>query len=90
MHRGESHESRSDRTLTQAEADNCCALSEGETSSPSAAAFAAAISFAVLGPGTGLPAGVPALGVSDNWRIASPIPASPHVARHVLLSVFLV
>jgi hypothetical protein len=90
MHRGESHESQSDRQLTQAEADNCCALSEGENSSPSAPTLAASISFAVLGPGIGLPAGVPALVLSDDWRTATPIPASPHVARHVLLSVFLV
>jgi len=44
----------------------------------------------VLGPGTGLPAGVPVLVLSNDCRTATPIATGPHVARHVLLSVFLV
>ena len=88
MHNGESHRSRSARVVTQAEADTCCASSEREESTPSTA-FAAAISIAVLGPGILLPAHVPALVLSDDWRTVSPLPTTP-VPKHVLLSVFLV
>lgn len=89
MRKGASRDAGSHRVLTQVEADNCCASSEREDSSPSTPAFAAAMSFAVLGPGTVLPAIVPALVLSDDWRTFSPIPTGP-VPRHVLLSVFLV
>ena len=87
MHKGESHDSG--RTLTQAEADNCCAVSERETSNSPTATVVSAISIAVLGSGIVIPASVPALVRSDEWRTSSPI-ATPPVPRHVLLSVFLV
>ena len=88
MHKGRSHDSASGHGLTQAEADSCCAASEGEDSSPSTPTFAA-ISLASSGPAVLLPASVPALVLSDGWRTASPIP-SPPIPRHLLLSVFLV
>jgi hypothetical protein len=75
--------------MTQVEADACCAASEREHSSPTTPVFVPAISVAVLGPGIVLPARVPALILSDDWRTFSPIPTPP-VPRHVLLSVFLV
>ncbi len=88
MHRDKSHESVSGTVLTQAEADSCCAWSEGEDSSPSTPTFAA-VSPASSGPGIVLPLSVPALVLSDGWRTVSPVP-SPPVPRHLLLSVFLV
>jgi hypothetical protein len=84
MHKGKSHDSGSGRDLTQVEADACCAASEREHSSPSMPTF-----VAVLGPGIVLPASVPVLVQSDDWRTYSPIPTPP-VPKHVLLSVFLV
>ena len=89
MHKGESHRSGSDRVLTQAQADSCCASSEPENSNQSHPAFAAAINATVLGIGIVLPASVPALVLSDDWRMSAPLPVAP-VPRHVLLSVFLV
>ena len=89
MHAGPSQDSGSRRALTQAEADSCCASSESEDASPSTPVFAAAISFAVPGPGVLLPSPVPALVLSDAWRTFTPIPSRP-VPRYVLLSVFLV
>jgi hypothetical protein len=89
MHGGESHAAESARALTQADADSCCASSERERSRPPTPTFAAAISVAVLGTGIMVPASVPVLVLSDDWRVLSPDPPPP-VPRHVLLSVFLV
>ena len=89
MHKGESHHSASGNVLTQAEADRCCAWSEGEDSRTSTPPFVAAVSLALSGPGTVLPLSVPDLVLSDGWRTASPIPITA-VPKHLLLSVFLV
>ena len=89
MHEGNDHSSGSAYVMTQVEADTCCMASQREPSTPSNPTLAAAISVNVLGPGTVLPAIVPALVLSGHWRAASPTPTTP-VARHVLLSVFLV
>jgi hypothetical protein len=89
MHKGHSHRSGSERVLTQAQADSCCAAAEGQNSNQSNPSFVAAITAAVLGVGVVLPANVPALVLSDAWRTSAPIPITP-VPKHVLLSVFLV
>ena len=89
MHKGDSHHSGSGRVLTQAQADSCCASSEGKSSNQSNPSFVSAITAAVLGAGVVRPANVPALVLSDAWRTSLPIPIAP-VPRHVLLSVFLV
>jgi hypothetical protein len=89
MHKGDSHHSGSQRVPTQAQADSCCAASEGKTSSQSNPTFVSTITVAVLGAGTVLPANVPALLLSDGWRTSAPMPVAP-VPKHVLLSVFLV
>jgi hypothetical protein len=88
MHKGDSHRSGSERVLTQAQADSCCALSDGKNSSQSSPTFVAVITAAVLGAGIVLPANVPALVLSDEWRTSAPIPVAP-VPKHLLLSVFL-
>jgi hypothetical protein len=88
MHKGDSHRSGSECVLTQAQADSCCASSERENSSQSSPTFVPGISAAVLGVGMVLPASVPALVLSDAWRMSAPLPVAP-VPRHVLLSVFL-
>jgi hypothetical protein len=88
MHKGDSQSSASERVLTQAQADSCCASSERENSNQSNPSFVTAITAAVLGAGIVLPANVPALVLSDGWRTSAPIPVAP-VPKHVLLSVFL-
>ena len=89
MHKGDSHRSGSARVLTQAQADSCCAFSEGENSNQSNPTVASAITAAVLGAGIAFPAYVPALVLSDGWRTSAPRRVAP-VPKHVLLSVFLV
>jgi hypothetical protein len=89
MHKGESESGQSQHSVSQAQADSCCASSERDSSNQSSPTNVAAISSAVLGPGTVLPAHVPALVLSDAWRTVAPI-ASPPVPKHLLLSVFLV
>jgi hypothetical protein len=89
MHKRDSQSSGSERVLTQAQADSCCASSEGQSSNESNPSFVTAITAAVLGVGVVLPADVPALVLSDAWRTSAPIP-SPPVPKHLLLSVFLV
>ena len=89
MHEGDSHRSASARVLTQVQADSCCASSQGKSSNQSNPSLVTAITSAVLGVGVVLPADVPALVLSDGWRMSAPIPIAP-VPRHVLLSVFLV
>jgi hypothetical protein len=88
MHKGESRGTTSHRVITQVQADNCCASSEGGKSNQSNPTFVAAISSAVLGTGIVLPVSVPALVLSDGWRTAAPAPTGP-IPKHVLLSVFL-
>lgn len=89
MHKGDSDESSSQRVVTQAQADACCASSERDQSNSSNPTAIAAISPAVLGAGVLLPAVTPSLVRTDGWRADAPI-HSPPVPRHVLLSVFLV
>ena len=89
MHTGKAHHSGSQRVLTQAEADSCCAAAERHGSNQSNPSAATVITAAVLGVGVILPAPVPALVLRDAWRTSAPLPLAP-VPRHVLLSVFLV
>src|SRR5262245_3843326 len=88
MHKGDSHRSGSERVLTQVQADSCCASSERENSNQANPSLVTAITAAVLGVGTVVPASVPALVLTDGWRTTAPIPIAP-VPWHVLLSVFL-
>ena len=58
MHKGDSHRSASERVLTQAQADSCCASAEGRKSTQSSPSLVTAITAAVLGVGVVLPANV--------------------------------
>jgi hypothetical protein len=89
MHKGGSDESSSQRVVTQAQADACCAASERDQSDSTNPTTVTAISAAVLGTGVVLPAITPSLVLTDGWRTDAPI-HSPPVPRHVLHSVFLV
>jgi hypothetical protein len=88
MHKSESSNSDGQRIVSQAEADSCRALSEGETPGPSTPTFATAAPPAVLIAAVILPVEPPAFVLSEAWRSVIPIPTNP-VAKHVLLSVFL-
>ena len=88
MHQGQAGGSSSAQTITQAQADACCASSEQDQSGQSNQASAAPVSIAVLGPGIVVPPALPRLVLTDGWRPGAPAP-SPPVHKHVLLSVFL-
>lgn len=89
MHKRESADSGSQRTVTQAQADSCCAASERDDSRSSIPTFAATISAVVFGPAIILPTGSPAPVESHIGRPVTLIVIEP-VPKHVLLSVFLV
>ena len=88
MHKGGSDESGSQRVITQAQADACCAASGRDQSDSTNPTAIAAISAAVLGSGVVLPASAPVRVLTDGWRTDVPIPIAL-VPRHILLSVFL-
>jgi len=90
MHKEPSDGSIATQTVTQAQADSCCALSEQGQSGQSSQAFAAPVSSAILGPGIVVSPVPPRLVVTDAWRTGSPVFRSPPVSKHVLLSVFLI
>lgn len=74
--------------VSQAEADNCCASSERDDSTPPSLAFIPVVALAhVVSPVASVvdPAATP----FDAWRAFVPLPGS-HVPKHVLLSVFLI
>lgn len=87
MHKPDSQRSGAQRAVTQAQADSCCASSEGDDSTPSAPAFALSLSVAAVP--SALPVVTPAVAVHlEAWRALVPLPGT-RVPRHLLLSVFL-
>ena len=86
MHQTESRSTA--HAVTQAEADSCCAASEGNQSAPSPTSVPLPMTLAVVvGPVGGL---LPVLQPhSAAWATSVPPPAN-HVPKHLLLSVFLV
>jgi hypothetical protein len=82
-------ESRGSGTLTQAQADSCCASSERDTSRESIPTFVAMMSAPVQGAAILLAASIPTVVLRERWRIIAPVPTAP-TPKHVLLSVFLV
>jgi hypothetical protein len=90
MHASDGHSSASPRTVTQDQADSCCAASERQQpQKPSGIASPIAISAAVLGVALVVPPVPPPLVLSDGWRTILPA-FTPPAPRHLLLSVFLV
>ena len=88
MHKSDSPNSNSAQTVSQAQADGCCAASEDDQSSPSSSTFASTIPLAALGTSTPLST-LADVAVRPGGTATLPIPPS-HVPKHVLLSVFLV
>jgi hypothetical protein len=88
MHKSESHDRSSKNSVSQAQADSCCAASaqRRESSSPGS-------TFAASGVIALVPAALFSVPTSDlrpqDWRALVPLPVSP-VPKHLLLSVFLV
>jgi hypothetical protein len=87
MHKSESHGTGSKRTISQVQADNCCAAASNRTQSSVAGptfvlsnprALQAATRFVLV-----------AVLVFQKWRALLPLPVSP-VPKHLLLSVLLV
>ena len=90
MHGSTEPGASSERAVTQAQADSCCAASDTDDSTPSAGAFSLSLSAALvpstlytLAPITAPPASL------DARRTHVPLPIG-QVSKHVLLSVFLI
>jgi hypothetical protein len=90
MHGSTGPSAGSERVVTQAQADSCCAASETDDSTPSSAAFSLSLSATLVTSGLSImaPAAAPAASF-DAWRTHVPFTVS-QVAKHVLLSVFLI
>ena len=88
MHKSERHDHSSKGAFSQAQADTCCAASAQRRDSAAAGSM-----FASSGAITLMPAVLftvpPKLPKAEEWRALVPLRVSP-VAKHLLLSVFLV
>jgi hypothetical protein len=88
MHKAASHGSGSNRSITQVQADNCCAATSNRTQSSVASTTFALSSATARQPIIGAVVPVPVLALQE-WRALVPLPLSP-VPKHLLLSVLLV
>ena len=79
----------SERIVTQAQADSCCAASDPDDSTPSPGAFSLSLSAALVTSTLATLASITAPASFDAWRTHLPLPVG-HVPKHVLLSVFLI
>ncbi len=88
MHKSRSHSSGSNRSITQAQADDCCAAASTLTQSPLASpTFGLTVATTLpIAAAVVVPVHVPAL---QAWRAFVPLRPSP-VPKHLLLSVLLV
>ena len=88
MHRSGASGPDSTASVSQTEADRCCAASESDNSTPPASSLAMTVPPAPLA--AELFAFVPSPAVPrDFWRESVPL-AGSQVPRHLLLSVFLI
>ena len=90
MHGSTEPRGGSERVVTQAQADSCCAASDPDDSTPSAGAFSLSLSAALV-PST-LSTLAPIMeppGLFARWRTQVLRPLG-QVPKHVLLSVFLI
>jgi hypothetical protein len=88
MHSSPGDPSGTARTVTQADADRCCAASAPEDAVPSPASFVSPPALAVL-PNPVVIALPGPIVLPGAWR-TPPLSLVPHVPRHLLLSVLLV
>lgn len=80
----------SKRVVTQAQADDCCAVSGTHNSTPSPGAFSLSLSAALVTSTLSTLAPIAAPPASfEAWRTHVPLPVG-QVPKHVLLSVFLI
>lgn len=88
MHKSESHRSGSKRTITQTQADSCCAAASNCTQSSVESSHFTLSNASALPVLPGLVFQVPVLALQE-WRALVPLPVSP-IPKHLLLSVLLV
>ena len=88
MHKSDSHSSGVKHSVTQEQADDCCAGSERSHSATTNSTFvlSGTVPFAPAIVPVAAPANLPAL---QGWRVFVPLPLT-HVPKHLLLSVLLV
>ena len=87
MHETEAHHGAGRSALSQAEADGCCALSQGHHSPPPVTPAAFPVTLSLASPQASVV--VQAQESIDLWRAQLPTPSTA-VPRHLLLSVFLI
>jgi hypothetical protein len=88
MHKADRHPPGSMQTVSQSDADRCCATSEPGDSLPSTANATRSVESLALIPAVRPVALVPMTRLDDIYEPASNPPTSR--SRHVLLSVFLI
>ena len=88
MHKSGGHGSESQHSITQAQADTCCAGSERNESSTTRTALVSTGIVALI-PATVPLVVTPSVHALEKWRALVPLRVSP-VPKHLLLSVFLV
>jgi len=88
MHKSDSREHSSKQVVSQAQADSCCASAAQRRDSAAAGSTFAASGVIALVPVPAFTVRVSAFG-SQEWRALVPLRVSS-VAKHLLLSVFLV
>jgi hypothetical protein len=88
MHKSDSHEHSSKRVVSQVQADSCCAAAAQRRDSAAAGSTVAESAVMALVPVAAFTVPVSAFG-SQEWRALVPLRVSS-VAKHLLLSVFLV
>ena len=90
MHGSPEPRTGSQRVVTQAQADSCCAASDTDDSTPSSADVSVSMSAALMprALSTTAPPAAPTASF-DGWRTHVPLPVG-QVAKHILLSVFLI
>ena len=90
MHGSTESGAGSERVVTQAQADSCCAASDANDSTPSPGAFSLSLSAALVTSTLTTLALTSAPPASfEAWRTHAPLPVG-QVPKHVLLSVFLI
>lgn len=89
MHHSASDEPGASSRVSQAQADTCCAISEGHESGTPTSTFATSASIALAT--SPLPALLPAYAsTSERWRTLVPLPRRSPIPKHLLLSVFVI